>query len=405
MTNHKPSVPALRAGASITPIVPSSFEEAYRFGQAVVKAGMAPASVNTPEKAMVAILHGMEVGLTPMAALQSIAVVNGMPTIWGDGALALVRSSGELISFKEWWEGPEGQETAFCKIIRAGYEDEPTIQSFSHKDAEVSGLLHKTGPWKLYPKRMKQMRARSWAMRDCFADVLRGLRITEEAQDIPADIVTEDGEVLSRPAQIVAQRMAAKAQAADPAEEEQDVEAEFEPADEAPQESVEVAASGQEQVEAEQDQPEVEEGAEAAQDNPADDYGATWFIAELAVCQDWPGIDQALTLCRKGPAWADGGPLLQSQIRRAAFHRLTALVQDGYNFDFLTNAQAWRCYLEAETNLEQMTFNRKMFTKEAAWTNLGTAAKINLGAAWDAAVVRIKDGADGRGQDTGSAFQ
>ena len=35
-------------------------------------------------------------GFTPMAALQSIAVVNGMPTIYGDGMLALVRASGLL---------------------------------------------------------------------------------------------------------------------------------------------------------------------------------------------------------------------------------------------------------------------------------------------------------------------
>ena len=75
------AVAVLKAGNSIAPIVPTSFEDAYRFANVVVKAGMAPKSLDTAEKAMVAIMHGLEVGLTPMAALQSIAVVNGMPTI------------------------------------------------------------------------------------------------------------------------------------------------------------------------------------------------------------------------------------------------------------------------------------------------------------------------------------
>ena len=43
---------------------------------------------------MIAIMHGLEVGLSPLSALQRIAVINGRPTIWGDGALALVKASG-----------------------------------------------------------------------------------------------------------------------------------------------------------------------------------------------------------------------------------------------------------------------------------------------------------------------
>ena len=406
MTDHKPRLPALRAGNAIAPIIPSSFEEAYRFGQAVVAAQMAPKSVNTAEKAMVAILHGMEVGLTPMAALQSIAVVNGMPTIWGDGALALVRNSGELVSIKEWLDGPEGKETAHCRIVRLGYEDEPTEQSFSHQDAVVSGLINKDGPWKLYPKRMKQMRARSWAMRDAFADVLRGLRITEEAQDIPAEIITEDGEVLSRPAQILAQRMAAKAEAAT-------VEAEFNDAvdppapdvvdDPAPEPEADPPAAIKADPEP-QEQAAQQAAAEAATEADGGDYGATWFVDEVASLNDWPGIEQALTRLRKSPAWVDGGPALQAQVRRIAFQRLLALVEAGYAFDFLTNAQAWRCYLEVETDLSKANFCRDIFLKEPAWTNLSTPAKIQLDDAWAKTVERIKRSQDAPGEDSGRGF-
>lgn len=179
---ERPSKPALTSGGSISAIVPQSIEEAYRIANAVVSAGMAPRSLDTPEKAMVAIMHGLEIGMTPMAAMQSIAVVNGFPTIWGDGALGLVRGSGVMEWIKEWSEGEGNGYAAHCSVKRKG-EPEPITRSFSWDDAKAAGLLGKKGPWENYRARMFQMRARSYALRDGFADILRGLRIREEVED------------------------------------------------------------------------------------------------------------------------------------------------------------------------------------------------------------------------------
>ncbi len=38
---------------------------------------------------------------------------------------------------------------------------------------------------------MLQMRARAWAMRDGFADILRGMSVGEEAQDVPRDVTAQ----------------------------------------------------------------------------------------------------------------------------------------------------------------------------------------------------------------------
>src|SRR6185369_4935229 len=48
-------------------------------------------------------------------------------------------------------------------------------------------LLGKKGPWETYPDRMLKLRARGFAARDGFADILRGVRSTEEALDMPVD--------------------------------------------------------------------------------------------------------------------------------------------------------------------------------------------------------------------------
>lgn len=184
-----PRLPSLTAGGRVQAIVPSDFDGAWRIAQAVVRADMAPKGLETPEKAMVAIMHGMEVGLTPMAALQSIAVVNGRPSIWGDGAIALVRASGVLDSIRETIDGEGEAMVARCAVKRRG-EVEPIIGTFSVADAKKAGLWSKAGPWTQYPRRMLQMRARAFALRDGFADVLRGLHIAEEVQDVPVRDIT-----------------------------------------------------------------------------------------------------------------------------------------------------------------------------------------------------------------------
>lgn len=185
--NDTPRLPTLQAGGSVKAIVPQDFDGAWRIATAVTKAGMAPKGLDTPEKAMVAIMHGMEVGLTPMAALQSIAVVNGRPTIWGDGAIGLVRGSGKCEWIKERIDGEGDAMVAVCEVKRKG-EADAIKATFSVADAKKAALWGKAGPWQQYPKRMLVMRARAFALRDGFADVLRGLGIAEEVQDTPAQM-------------------------------------------------------------------------------------------------------------------------------------------------------------------------------------------------------------------------
>ena len=75
--------------------------------------------------------------------------------------------------------------TATCKVKRRGEPEQS--RSFSMDDAKAAGLLGKQGPWTQYPKRMRQMRARAFAVRDVFPDVLKGLPVAEEVMDTPTE--------------------------------------------------------------------------------------------------------------------------------------------------------------------------------------------------------------------------
>jgi hypothetical protein len=164
----------------------ATFDDAFRFAKMVAASDFAPKDFRgKPESCLLAIQHGAEARLTPMQSLQSIAVINGRPTIWGDAALALVQSSPACEYVREYIEGDGDNLTAVCEAKRRGYPA-PTTVRFSVADAKKAGLWGKSGPWSQYPNRMLQLRARGFALRNAFADALRGLVTAEEAQDYPA---------------------------------------------------------------------------------------------------------------------------------------------------------------------------------------------------------------------------
>jgi len=165
-------------------IAPTNISEAMEYSKMIASSCFCPATMKgKPGDILVAMQLGAEIGLSPMQALQNIAVINGKPCVYGDAALAVVISSPNYISHKEWFEGSiaEGNLTAFCSVLRRNSEE--YIKSFSMEEAKKAGLWTKAGVWQQYPTRMLQMRARSFAIRDKFADALRGINIREEVED------------------------------------------------------------------------------------------------------------------------------------------------------------------------------------------------------------------------------
>ena len=170
----------------------STMEDAFRFAQMVSKSEFAPKDFRgKPESCLLAIQHGSEIGLSPMQSLQNIACINGRPAIWGDAALAVAMASPVCESVFENIEGDGEQMVATCIAKRRGYE-RPTVVRFSVADAQKAGLWGKSGPWTNYPRRMLQLRARGFALRDAFPDVLKGLVTAEEAQDYPTTPATPE---------------------------------------------------------------------------------------------------------------------------------------------------------------------------------------------------------------------
>jgi len=166
---------------------PTTLTEAMTFSDMLASSNMVPKQYQgKPQDILVCVQWGMEMGLAPMQALQNIAVINGKPSVYGDAAMALVQASPVCEDVEEYFEH-EGtpNPVAVCVAKRKGRN--PVTSRFSVEDAKRAGLWGKQGPWSAYPKRMMQMRARGFALRDAFPDVLKGMITAEEAQDYPEE--------------------------------------------------------------------------------------------------------------------------------------------------------------------------------------------------------------------------
>lgn len=175
-------------------VAPKTLEDAYRYAKYVFQSKLAPSSLDSVEKVLVAMQTASELGLQPLSSLKSMYVINGTVSLFGDLPLALVRRSGLLEKIQETQYDVNGllmnsenknldAECSFarCVVKRKGEQEE--IREFSWNEAVKSGLTKdKWGDKKTYlnfRKRMLQMRSRSWALKDIFPDVLLGVAIFE----------------------------------------------------------------------------------------------------------------------------------------------------------------------------------------------------------------------------------
>ena len=177
-------------------LVGKSFEEQYRIAKLFSASEMVPKAYrNRPDNVLAAWQTAIELGLRPYSALRQIAVINGTPSLWGELPLSICIKSGNILSIDEYFVDAEWNRislknknynqkahAAVCVIERKN--PNRTVESvFSMDDAKTAGLAGKD-IWRAYPKRMLQMRARGWALKDCFPEVLSGVAQAEYDFDL-----------------------------------------------------------------------------------------------------------------------------------------------------------------------------------------------------------------------------
>lgn len=162
---------------------PGQFEHWAKVASKIANSQLVPKEMRgRPEDVLLAMDAGHSLGLKPTQAVQSICIINGRPAVWGDTVLALIQGHPDYEYHKETPILKNNELFGYqCIIKRKGLDEH--CEPFTIDDAKKANLWGKRGPWQEYPQRMLKLRARGFALRDTFADVLSGIKLREEVMD------------------------------------------------------------------------------------------------------------------------------------------------------------------------------------------------------------------------------
>jgi hypothetical protein len=131
-----------------------------------------------PAAIAAAILYGAEVGLDPMAALRSVVMIKGKPSLYAEAQVGLVHRAGHEL----WFEDTTSTRAIACGR-RAGTDRIQRI-TWTMDDAKRAGLAGQAN-YRTYPAEMLRARASSALVRAMFSDVTLGIPAAEELEGEP----------------------------------------------------------------------------------------------------------------------------------------------------------------------------------------------------------------------------
>lgn len=160
------------------PVVSSRLTERMTYAKALAHASLLPRAYrNEPANVLLAMEYGDALGLTAIAAIQGIHVIEGKPSASAALIGALVRRAGHRLRVEL---SPDGT-AATATIIRADDPDFPFTCTWTMDRARAAGLLSKAGgTWSTYPQAMLKARAITEVARDACPEVLSGVAYTPE---------------------------------------------------------------------------------------------------------------------------------------------------------------------------------------------------------------------------------
>lgn len=197
------SVPAEPMNLEDGLMVAKTSNDEWRIANMMIKSAALPQQFKNIPQVIMALQFLKAHKLPPMIAIRQTTIINGTLSIWGELPKALVKRSGLMKQMQE--SIYDNQYNEIClknKNLNAtifgascmieGVDGTTVERSFTVEDAKKAGLWDKD-IWKKYPKRMLQMRARGWALKDFAPEILSGIAIAE--YDFDSVIEETDGEI------------------------------------------------------------------------------------------------------------------------------------------------------------------------------------------------------------------
>ncbi len=172
-----------------------TLDEQIHFAALLMKNGMISETFKTAQEVLIGIQYAKAMTLDPIIALRMMYVLNGKPTLWGDGPLSLAWRSKLLVSVEEFFIDDSGEricaekknlrQPVFGAVTRLWRKGDPLPQEdhFTLADLELAGIdKNKQGTkvtWQKYRRIMMRYKARTLALKSKCTDLINGIPIAE----------------------------------------------------------------------------------------------------------------------------------------------------------------------------------------------------------------------------------
>jgi len=153
-----------------------ALKEPMAIGEVFAKSGMFP-DVKSQAQAVVKILAGKELGLSPFEAMGNLYLVNGKLSLTSKAMAGLIKKSKKYDYVIKKLDDTE------CTLSFLKEDAEIGVSTFTFKDAAKAGLVNKD-VWKNYPRNMLMARALSNGARWYCPEIISGYYSTEEIEDM-----------------------------------------------------------------------------------------------------------------------------------------------------------------------------------------------------------------------------
>jgi len=151
-------------------IIPRSLPEVTQMAEQLAKSTLLPDALKgKAADVMVQILAGQELGLSPMASIRGVHIVQGKPLLSADTMVALVLGSGVC----EYFSVVEETDTKVTYETKRNGSPHPQRVTWSDDDTKLAGLAAKDN-WRTHKRQMRRARCKAMLARDVYPDVLAG---------------------------------------------------------------------------------------------------------------------------------------------------------------------------------------------------------------------------------------
>ena len=155
---------------------PKTVDQSMWLAKTIAESGMAPAGLDTPQKILVAMMHGSALGLNAMQSIQNIHVIKSKPTLSADLMGAVVRQSQACLYLRETVATPE---RVTMTTARTDDPEHEFSRTWTLEDAKRAGLAN-SSTWRSYPRQMLRARCLSEICRAVFPEVVGGFYVPHE---------------------------------------------------------------------------------------------------------------------------------------------------------------------------------------------------------------------------------